>query len=68
MMPRNVIQVVIIDNWYPSLDAVVAIQNMKHLPTKDLESWIGGRENSPASRTIQEDSTRRWHHWLRLFF
>lgn len=42
IMPRNVIWVIIIDNRHPSLDAVVAIPNMKHLPAKDLESWIGG--------------------------
>ncbi len=41
-MPRNIIQVVIVDNWHPNLDAVIAIPNMKHLPTKDLENWIGG--------------------------
>ena len=42
IMPRNVIQVVIIYNCHSSLDAVVVIANMEHLPTKDLESWIGG--------------------------
>jgi len=41
-MPKDIIRVVIVDDWHPSLDPVVSIPNMEHLPTKNLEDWIGG--------------------------
>jgi len=41
-MPGYVIGMVIVDDGHPSLDAMVSIPNVKHLPTKHLKDWVAG--------------------------